>query len=270
MAATQSPKESHSPSHQPSPPTPSKPQAATEIELAHVQHRIRFYQFLEYHTREPGSGARQRARQCDHRIAEAVSPDGQIDAVDPGETGYGARSHWPRHINIFPRAASAGESNGTGPLRSSFSPFTRGGPGTSLFCLTVFGTSSPAMRLRLSCGRRKEEGRVKGQCVTGYALRATERAAVPHVLAVLARAMVESYKSDSDENVRTPAGTSFINASAERAGWTLLEETNIVPAPELLDGSWETGTVGSRHLEEEIGQVVQTMDVCVAVFTEKD
>ncbi|RYP56417.1 hypothetical protein DL771_011898 [Monosporascus sp. 5C6A] len=95
-------------------------------------------------------------------------------------------------------------------------------------------------------------GRVKGQCVAQYALHATVRAATPHVLAVLGRVMVGSYKSYSDENVRTAAGLSFIKASVERADWTLPEETNIVPAPELLDGSWETGTVVSRYFEEEI------------------
>ncbi|RYP03207.1 hypothetical protein DL764_005311 [Monosporascus ibericus] len=62
------------------------------------------------------------------------------------------------------------------------------------------------------------KGRVKGECATKYALHATERAMVAHVLAVLARAMVASYKSDSDKNVRKRAGPSFIKASAELAG----------------------------------------------------
>ncbi|RYP49616.1 hypothetical protein DL768_004737 [Monosporascus sp. mg162] len=117
---------------------------------------------------------------------------------------------------------------------------------------------------------RTLKGRVKGQCVAGYALHATERAAVPHVLAVLARAMVEGYKSGSDENVKTPAGSSFIKVSTERAGWTLPEETNIVPAPELLDGSLETSTAASRHFEEEIEQVVAKGRMRVVVQTTRE
>ena len=125
---------------------------------------------------------------------------------------------------------------------------------------------------------RALRGRVKHLCIAEYALHATERDAAPHVLAVLARAMVEGYKSEgtSNANVKTPASPAVIREVAERAGWGPApgrEEAAaavVVPERGLLDGAWETGTVVSRDFETEIDAAVGDEKARLVIRTARD
>ena len=61
---------------------------------------------------------------------------------------------------------------------------------------------------------------------------------LPHLLAVLIQAQIESVKAKSEANIRTLVARDDALRLMERAGWQIVEETRIVE-PELQDGEWE-------------------------------
>jgi hypothetical protein len=104
---------------------------------------------------------------------------------------------------------------------------------------------------------RALRGRASRVCIAEYALQATDAAAAPHVLAALARGMLECHKSQSEENIRSPLSPAAITAVAAEAGWTLEQQSIIVPGPSLLDGHWEASTVASKSFIGEIEDVTK-------------
>jgi hypothetical protein len=117
---------------------------------------------------------------------------------------------------------------------------------------------------------RKLKGRVDRVCIAEYAMYATEKAAVPHVLAVVARGHLEAHKEVSSQNVRTPWSPRAIKEIAREAGWVVNNEDMLVPEVGLLDGSWEIGTVKSPRFLKEIEDHVQDERVKVVLETARD
>ncbi|CAJ2506317.1 Uu.00g004470.m01.CDS01 [Anthostomella pinea] len=217
--------------------------------------------------------------QAEHRIrlgnttavlAEAIGPSGHIDAVDPGAPDYGSP------FTLAQAQAYMSSSSDVAVLSH---------------CIWYFASEQVLEQILKSL-----KGRVKRVCIAEYALYATEKAAIPHALAVLARGSLESCKAESSENVRSPLSPRAITDIAKRSGWAPAQEDSVVPAVGLLDGSWEVGTVVSprflRDLEVTVpnarmrlmiasardaamaavdaldGAQVQTMDVWAAVFSQ--
>ncbi|KAF8752353.1 Protein-L-isoaspartate(D-aspartate) O-methyltransferase (PCMT) [Rhizoctonia solani] len=97
---------------------------------------------------------------------------------------------------------------------------------------------------------------VKQVCVAEYALSASNIDGYPHVLAVLAQAMIEVHKDaeKSESNVRTVLGPEGISKLGKEAGWLVSREGMIVPEKEQEDGRWEVGAV-LEYTEVEIDEV---------------
>lgn len=220
------------------------------IEIAQAEHRIKLVNCWKL---PPGSkvleiGCGQGT--CTAVLAEAVGPNGHVDAVDPGAPDYGSP---------FTLAQAQGHLS-SGPIGSRISwhnaepeQFLASNPDKSwdyvvlAHCIWYFASPDTLNTMLAAL-----KGRASKLLVAEYALTATERAAVPHVLAAVARATVEAHDKDSAANIRCLLGPNSIRESAKSAGWTLEEEDTIVPEPALLDGSWEIGTVKSKGFLEEI------------------
>ena len=99
-------------------------------------------------------------------------------------------------------------------------------------------------------------GRVDRVLIAEYALHASEREAVPHVLATVARAALEAHKTDSSANIQTPLSPTAVVELAEAEGWKVVGEETVVPERELTDGYWEANSVVSQAFAEDIDKEV--------------
>lgn len=116
-----------------------------------------------------------------------------------------------------------------------------------LHCIWYFPSSKTLSSILAAL--HDKVGRV---CIAEYALHATEKTAVPHVLAALARGTLESLKGESGENIRSPMSQRAITQIAEEASWRVASQSKIVPEAGLLDGTWEVGSVASDGFIEEV------------------
>ncbi|KAM7220626.1 putative SAM-dependent methyltransferase [Rhypophila decipiens] len=199
---------------------------------------------------------------CTQVLAEAVSPNGHIDAVDPAPLDYGA----PFTIGQAQSHLSAGPLgqlitwHQADPLEflSSTADAQEAENGKRwdmailAHCIWYF-KSPTALQEILSALK----GRVKDVLIAEYALHAAEKDAVPHVLAALARAGFEAHRTASQENIQTTLSPVGIKKIAQVAGWKVQGEDVIIPEAELSDGQWEVGTVLGRefvdNVEREVG-----------------
>lgn len=208
---------------------------------------------------------------CTAVLAEAVGASGRVDAVDPAPPGYGAPftlAQAQARISesaVGPRVrwhrAEPEDFLGEEPLR----PREDGPPTWDVAVLAhcVWYLASPAV---LAGILRALRGRVRRVCVAEYALRAGGRqAAVPHVLAALARGTLEAHRARSSENIRTPLSPEGIVGVAASAGWKLDGEAFVVPDEGLLDGVWETGSVVGESFLREVEQSVHDERVQVVL-----
>lgn len=267
-----------------------------EIEVAQAQHRIQLVNLWQI---APGSRILELG--CGQGnatavLAHAAGPDGRIDAVDPGALDYGAPFTLAQAQEHLTRSAVGDrirwhQAEPEELLRRA--PSETWDVAVLSHCIWYFAT--PAVLAGILGALR---GRVKRVCVAEYAMHATDRAAVPHVLAVLARGMLEAFRAESSENVRSPLTLKAIKDIAAEAGWVMSgAESVVVPEPGLLDGKWEVGSVKSKGFLKQIvesitdprveavvqlsrdavvtaverleDQPVRTMDVWVAQFEER-
>ncbi|KAJ3562562.1 hypothetical protein NPX13_g8526 [Xylaria arbuscula] len=113
-------------------------------------------------------------------------------------------------------------------------------------------------------------GRAKRVCIAEYALHATQKSAQPHVLAVLARGVLESCKDDSLENVRSPMSPSAIKKIANKSDWECAQETSVVPELGLLDGSWEVWSITSDSFLGEVEKAVSNERLKTVILSARD
>lgn len=268
-----------------------------EIEIAQAQHRIQLVNLWQI---APGSRILELG--CGQGnatavLAHAAGPEGHIDAVDPGALDYGAPFTLAQAQDHLTQSAVGGRIRWHQAEPEDFlrrtAPAETWDVAVLAHCIWYFAT--PSVLAGILGALR---GRVKRVCVAEYAMHATERAAVPHVLAVLARGMLEAFRAESSENVRSPLTPKAIKDIAAEAGWVMSgPESMVVPESGLLDGKWEVGSVKSKGFLKEIAesitdprveavlqlsrdavltaverledQPVRTMDVWVAQFEEK-
>ncbi|KAK9776072.1 putative S-adenosyl-L-methionine-dependent methyltransferase [Seiridium cardinale] len=241
-----------------------------EVELAQAEHRIRLVNLWDI---APGSRVLELG--CGQGnatavLAHAVGPQGHVDAVDPGALDYGAPFTLAQSQDYLSHSAVGDRIAWHQATPEQFLEQTDEGGKWDVAVLAhcTWYFDSPLVLLSIFLAL---QDRVKRLCIAEYAMHATEKAAVPHVLAVLARSTLESFKEESSENVRSPFSPSAIKGIAGEATWKVIgDEHTLVPEPGLLDGSWEVGTVKSKGFAEEIRQSIDSLRVRLVVDTARD
>ncbi|KAH6886876.1 putative SAM-dependent methyltransferase [Thelonectria olida] len=238
------------------------------IEVAQAAHRIRL---LNHWQIPPGSrvleiGCGQ--GNCTTVLAEAVGPEGHVDAVDPGSPDYGSPftlREAQEHISqskvgdrvswhcIQPMEFLQVHGNETW----DYAVFSH--------CIWYFDEPNTlgGMLQALKC-------RVKEVLIAEYALTATEKAAEPHVLAAVARATLEAYNHDSEANIRCLLSPQAIKDISNAQGWNINREEVVVPDAGLLDGRWEVGSVKSSEFLEEIDISVKDAKISTVLRSSRD
>ncbi|CAI6099158.1 unnamed protein product [Clonostachys chloroleuca] len=194
---------------------------------------------------------------CTTVVAEAVGPSGTVDAIDPGSLDYGAPVTLGQAYEWITASEVGSRINWHQATPEQYLSQTAG-EGLSwdvavlAHCIWYFKSPEELERIF-----RSLSGRVEKICIAEYALSATAPAAVPHVLAALARAALESQRPESDENVQNIPTPDAIKTIGKASGWKLEHEGLLVPQPGLQDGFWEVGTVHSDGFLEEVEAHVQ-------------
>lgn len=219
--------------------TPSE--AILAIQTSQTEHRIRLINRWRIprgsRVLEIGCGQ----GDCTGVLAEAVGPDGHVDAVDPGPRDYGA----PFPLGQAQDHLSASAVGGRIAWHRADPVDYLGGDQTwdvavLAHCIWYFDRTETLGQI-LRCLR----GRVTRVLVAEYALRASVAAARPHVLAAVARASLEAHSASSQANIRCMASPRVIKAVAAAERWALEAEDHVVPDAGLLDGHWEAGAIRS-------------------------
>ncbi|TLD08133.1 hypothetical protein PspLS_11974 [Pyricularia sp. CBS 133598] len=241
------------------------PPSGPEIEIAQAEHRITLINRWGI-----GPGHRVIEIGCGQGntttvLAEAVGETGSVstttpcsDALDPAPPDYGAPFTLAQAQAHISASAVGGRItwHNAGPvdfLASNSSAAARTWDVAVLAHSIWYFASSDVLAEIL----RALRGRATRVCVAEYALRATEAAAAPHVLAAVARGVLECQNAESTANIRSPLTPDAIAEIAAGAGWTLERQRTVVPGPGLLDGHWEVGSVASNSFVGEVQDAVQ-------------
>ncbi|KAJ6441117.1 Histone-fold protein [Purpureocillium lavendulum] len=247
----------------------ASPHGQHAVEVPQAEHRIQ----LVNHWRIP-RGSRVLEIGCGQGtltavLAEAVGPDGHVDAVDPGSPDYGA----PWTLGQAQAHLSAGPVGGRIAWHNAEpEAFLAGRDGGDKWDFVVLGHciwyfAAPEVLTSLLVALR---GRAGTLLIAEYALTATEKAAVPHVLASMARAFLEAHNEASEANIRCLLSPGVITDLAQESGWHLDSEAIVVPGEALQDGSWETGSVKSKSFLEEITKHVDDTAVQSLLRSSRD
>ena len=240
------------------------PPNGKDIEIAQATHRINLVNTWEPTVIFPGArvleiGCGQ--GNCTAVLAGAVGPQGHIDAFDPAPPDYGSPftlAQAQAHISQSEIGSRITWHHGSPPYEHRGLGHSDAG-GESLWdivvlthCIWYFKQPREELTKMLTCLRDKVK--VGGKiCIAEYALRATEQAAVPHLLAALARGMLEAQKQDeSTANIQNIMEPGEITETARECGWKLDAEAVLIPGDGLLDGQWETGAVVSAGFLRQI------------------
>ncbi|CAN8102442.1 unnamed protein product [Discula destructiva] len=200
---------------------------------------------------------------CTAVLAEAVGPTGHIDAIDPASPDYGAPftlAQAQSHIS----QSQVGERITWHRATPEEFLAGQGGKTWDVAVLThcIWYFKSPDV---LESVLRTLKGRVGKVCIAEYALKATEKDAMPHVLAALTRGVLEAHSSSSSQNIQTPLAPDGIVQVARWVGWRPDVVTFIVPGEGLRDGSWEVGSVAREAFLGEVEHSIDDRRVKVAV-----
>ncbi|KAJ7719026.1 putative SAM-dependent methyltransferase [Mycena maculata] len=189
-------------------------------------------------------------------LAEAVGPDGHVDAVDPGPLDYGS----PKTLGQAHDTISAGPFGAriawvqSEPLAFlAAHPAARWDAVVLAHSLWYFAT--PALIAETLHALAARTPRI---CVAEWSLECTPgSSALTHVLAVLAQGALECRKPASASNVRTVVSPAAIKALAASAGLGLVQEARVVPGAAVYDGRWETEHAVRAQFKEEVEEFVK-------------
>ncbi|WP_088012235.1 class I SAM-dependent methyltransferase [Gottfriedia acidiceleris] len=78
----------------------------------------------------------------------------------------------------------------------------------------------------------------KKLCFAEWDTRISSIEQYPHLLSILIQAQYESFKQNSESNIRTLLTPNDIKNICEASGWNIMNETSIF-SPKLQDGKWE-------------------------------
>jgi SAM-dependent methyltransferase len=200
---------------------------------------------------------------CTTVLASLVGPSGHVDAVDPAPLDYG--SPWTlgeaqAHISKSEIGDRVSWHQAT-PL-DFLKDVPEGKYDAAVLVHSSWYFSSPA---ELKDTFAMLRGRAKRLCIAEYALSATEKAAVPHVLTAFARASLEIYNPDSEANIRNAFSPKALRDMAEESGWRMVSDRRIVPGEALEDGKWEVGSVLKEGFLAEVAESVKDKRVRIVL-----
>ncbi|KAH7337747.1 hypothetical protein B0J17DRAFT_756969 [Rhizoctonia solani] len=170
---------------------------------------------------------------CTAVLASAVGDGGYVTGVDPAPLDYGHSIHLLKskigHRMAFVQAD---------PIEFLNSPENQNTFDTAVLAHCIYYI-------------------IKKVCIAEYALSSSHLDGYPHVLAVLAQAMIEVHKDadESDSNVRTVLGPEGIEKLAKEVGWAVSSADVIVPEKEQEDGRWEVGALLAYTEEDLVGLI---------------
>ncbi|KAF2103614.1 hypothetical protein NA57DRAFT_17460, partial [Rhizodiscina lignyota] len=180
---------------------------------------------------------------CTAILAEAVGPDGHVDALDIAPLDYGEPITLADSWRFLRRSKIGGRIT-----------FRRRDPieflnerewkektwDVAVMCLSMWYLRSHTV---LEDILHSLKGRVSRICTAEYNLSAQNPAALPHVMAAMVRGFKESRDETSDENIRMPMSRCLIERIARTAGWEIRSVEAITPDEEVQDGMWEVRMV---------------------------
>lgn len=235
--------------------SPTSTEQAVQVEKVQVEHRL---QLINTWRIPPGSkileiGCGQGT--CTTVLATAAGADGHVDAVDPASPDYGSPCTLAEAQAIVSKCAVGDRItwHNAEPVDFLAASDKKWDYAVFTHCIWYFDNRSV-----LDTMFRALKGRVGTVLVAEYALKATERDAEPHLLAAIARASLEAHNPDSEANIRCLLSPAGIKELAVAAGWKVGEESNIVPAQSLLDGTWEAGEVRNKSFVAEVEKRIQS------------
>ena len=94
-------------------------------------------------------------------------------------------------------------------------------------------------------------------CQEKVPLTAPSLATVPHVLAALTSATLETEEKKTDTNIRNIVAPESIKESAVKEGWSVTEEKVLVPPKGLHDGRWEVLNILSKGFAKDVEAVAE-------------
>ncbi|CAE6372699.1 unnamed protein product [Rhizoctonia solani] len=195
---------------------------------------------------------------CTVVLASAVGDSGRVTGIDPAPLDYGAPATLGQaQSHLFKskigHRMSFVQSDSIKFLQSSENQNTFD---TAVLAHCIYYMSSPSTLLD-TFRALFDAPSIKKVCVAEYALSASDTDGYPHVLAVLAQAMIEVHKDaeKSESNVRTVLGPEGIAKLAKDAGWLVSREDVIIPEQGQEDGRWEVSAL-LAYTEEEIAGLI--------------
>jgi hypothetical protein len=176
------------------------------------------------------------------------------DAVDPADPNYGAPFTLEQAQQHISKSPVGNRITWHQALPEEFLASTETTWDIAVLSHCIWYFESPESLRNILTALK---GRVTHVCIAEYALHATQKAAIPHVLASIARGTLESYRNESNANIRSPMSPQAITQVATQVGWSLQRQCTGIPELELLDGHWEVSSVTHDHFVREIEESVQ-------------
>jgi SAM-dependent methyltransferase len=186
-------------------------------------------------------------------LAHAVGSGGHVTAVDIADPTYGAP------VNLGDSMAYLTESAVGERITARFS-FDVLDPTNSFaedafdFVVLVHGAWYFADLAQLEATLRWIRPWAGQLLFTEWDMEPVTIEQVPHLLSVIIQGQIETYKPESEANIRTPFSREMMHALLDRTGWTIEAETRIDTAG-LQDAGWELDMAGFA-LEEMTGLAI--------------
>lgn len=179
-------------------------------------------------------------------LAEAVGPTGQVVAVDLADPSYGA----PVNLGDSARFLSESDLGARIEFRFNFDVMSTAFPPDSFdFIVLAHCTWYFSSLDRLQETFAHIRPWAQKLCLSEWDLQPVSIDQLGHLLAVLIQGQVESYKVQSEANVRTPYSREALHALLRESGWKVATE-RLVDATELADARWEVGGCLASSLSE--------------------
>ena len=192
---------------------------------------------------------------CTIVLADAVGPDGHVDAVDPGAGDYGSPftlSEAQAHILASPLGPRISFHTTINPIDFLG---THGKQKYDFIILShcIYYFASPAVLPILLSAFKPHCHPGTKLCVAEWSLSSQfgGQSAVPHVLTALLLTLLEGKrKAESSGNIRTVLSPHQIKQVAEAAGFKIENDESIRSHHGLLDGHWEVSDLLRRRETE--------------------
>ncbi|PBK62072.1 S-adenosyl-L-methionine-dependent methyltransferase [Armillaria solidipes] len=190
---------------------------------------------------------------CTAVLAELVSPNGHVTAVDPGSLDYGS----PYTLG---QAQNNISSSMLGPRitwkHADPTEFLENDDGeydiaVLVLCTWYFASPEVLSDMLLTLAKSK----VDKVCIAEWSLSSAQ--AQSHILATLAQAAVQYHKPSSSSNIRTLFSPAVLEASAIEAGLKLQSSSILIPAENVLDGLWEVQMVLGAEFMKDLDSFVK-------------